>query len=258
MRTICLRQSLLVVLAVLIGWANTMAQSGPLVPKSEEARTTNSVYLYKVFGKEVNIPVYLTSNRTVSIKYCWYSTKMVFGESVRISENPYRIEEGTYTNGRLTTYAKDGYIYTLEWYPDGKIKRIRKYDQTTGNEREAVRHYVGDKMVIGLWLNEGERVNCPGKGLTDAKYVYMPSGTLETNYSYSSDYKELAGFRISSQYLCRIVKAKRLWRNNGAFVKQWQDRSSDEKLVRIMDNGSFYTENVYDASDKVRCAKFLN
>lgn len=251
MKIFGLRRRLFVVTVFLIGWAHTMAQSGPLVPQTKELKTWNSFLLYEVFGKHVNIPVYLNSAENISIQFCWYSTKMVFGERVRTSENPYRIEEGTYINGRLSMYTKEGYSYKLEWSSDGGLIRIRKYSQTTGSEYPIAFH-------SRQWTTESTTINCPGKGLIVSTHIYMPKGVLSTERYLKPDYKRLVWYEIKNQCLYKITKAKSLERPRGQLAQEWMDRSSEERLVNIMFNGSFHSEKLYDVNDKVSCGAIFS
>ena len=175
---------------------------------------------------------------------------MVFGERTRTSENPYRIEEGTYINGRLSMYVKDRYVYKLEWSSSGQILRITKYYQTTGEEIKCF-------VTHGFWTEQGKRIDCPGTGLVISDHIYVPRGILQTDQYYGKEAKRIEGYQITSEWLHKIVKAKSLCKISGQLAKKWVDRSSDEKLIRIMNNGRFDSDEVFTA-DKVSCEAFLN
>ena len=159
--------------------ASAMAQTSSVAPTSEEIQKKNGSKIYKViqdffvydyhpyidkqFVKhayrdlKIRIPLYLSTPRDVTIKYCWYSTKMAFGEEIRTSEEPGYIEEGTYVNGRLTMYKSQCWYYATLYYYDefeklasGLATIFYKFNWSADGEIISAHRYndAGDEMVL--------------------------------------------------------------------------------------------------------------
>lgn len=146
---------------------NTMAQTSPVAPTSLEIQTKNSVLLKDVmmgvfllddnnkmiyYGNTyIRIPLYLSVPQDVTIKYCWYGTKMAFGEEIRVSEEPEYIEEGMYVNGRLTMYKtktmlkKDQTVFCkFNWSDNGEIMSVDKYNA----DGDLIRSYKSENYNV--------------------------------------------------------------------------------------------------------------
>ncbi len=224
-----MKKILLFLLSGILCFNIVKAQSGPLVPTDYKIKVKNSVILYEAIYR-VNIPVYLNSSRNANIKYCWYSTKEMFGEKVRTDEKPYRVEEGSYTNGRLTLYRKSDYTYRLFWDYNGEITKIVKYDSTTGEEKSTKTLY--NYCWVGYDIVRFEKRN----------FSRFIKNALRTERIENRNEIRLCGFEIINNQLDWIQRG--MYRQTsyyGVFIdaKKWDDIDRRIHCANIHQNGSF-------------------
>ena len=224
-----MKKILLFLLSGILCFNIVKAQSGPLVPTDYKIKVKNSVILYEAI-RLVNIPVYLNSSRDVNIKYCWYKTKEMFGEKVRTDEQPYRIEEGSYTNGRLTLYRKSNYTFRLFWDYNGEITKIVTYDSKTGVEKSTKTLY--NYCWVGYDIVRFEKRNF-SRSITNA---------LRTERIENRNEISLCGFEIINNQLDWIQRGMyRETSYDGIFIdaKKWKNMDKREHCANIHQNGSF-------------------
>ncbi len=217
----------------------TFAQSSPLAPKDYQSKVSNSIKLYRVI-KYVDIPVYLNTPDNKTITYCWYKTKISFGEKVRISDNPIQVEVGEYINGRLSMYNTGSYIYKLEWRYDGYITKIVKYN------------------------NDGTVINSDSYTYYDAnREIRLYGGAVRArldkpfwlrNYTSIGDEYRLNGYTVSSGKIVEMTIY--LTPKGRKYPNQWNQRVVEEVVASINPDGSFGSG--FDFNDNVRCASFEN
>lgn len=196
------------------------------------------------------IPLYMSFPQNGTVKFCWYDTKMMFGEKVRTSESPSRTEEGTYVNGRLSMYkASDGYIYKFNWVnirgmvllesivkyrSDGsedkryssKIYGYTWADTKTFSKRIGNHHTRSISMYNSLITREF----CPGSG--EVLFLFgldFHHGALHTNY-------------VRGEY-CK---------------GDWKVEKGTSFTFSITPDGRFgKSELLYDFNDHVRCENYV-
>ena len=168
----------------------TFAQS-PLAPKEPRAQLIN--YLMWRDIEFLSIPVYLSTPRDANIKYCWYSTRMAFGEKVRTTEEPYRTEEGQYTNGRLTMYHKNDIFYKFVWNHDGSIKHIILYDEN-GNSRGSIANNSSYR-----WYSANSSVSYYIGGVR--YYYHLDALFVLTKFENTNDGCYIVGYSVKDGYI---------------------------------------------------------
>lgn len=239
-----MKKSFLLMVSCCLFACVTFAQSSSVAPKDYKSQTINSYLLYKAVNNGPNIPVYLTSARDVTIEYCWYKTAMQWGNCVRVSEEPVRIEQGTYVSGRLTDYKKEGVFYNIEWSPTGIITKINKYDK----DGKSCGTYA---LPYGWYWTDYEAVKLEGKGLTSPSSVHVRN-TLVKEKIWCGFY----GFYFSSGQLIDKNTTKELMKVDGQLAKKWVDTSREKVICTFNPDGSVCSSSCFDFNNSSKCAYF--
>lgn len=237
--------TMLVVLTI-----NAFAQAGAY--SSTVVKTKNVVLLYRAIG-DVNIPTMLHSPKNGKVVYCWYPTRMAFGENVRTSETPDYKEEGTYTDGRLTFYKQGAYYYRIKYAADGCIERIIKYN-SSGDELENT-SLASEK----LYWTSYKKLDCPGKGLVSPSSVYISNVLLNREYK-SSSYVSLSGYCIEGSKLVLKRAARELTKVSGQLAKKWVMDDGGSDMATIYDDGRIKSSSSFrnfDFSDTVGNSSYV-
>lgn len=222
----------------------SLAQSN-MGPKAHKSQVINSAMLYEAIGY-VDIPVYLTYSRDVTLKYCWYKTTMQWGNYVRTSEEPIRTQQGAYVNGRLSTYQKGIYLYQISWSSDGEITSIHKY-QENGSYSKSYYPYS-----FGLYWTNNESLSKTGRrsNTITISHVFL------TDRSIGDNYITLAGYCISSGWLCKKIVQEDFMKVKGQIAKKWVDHSRTDQLRKINPDGSFSSNDCFDVCNNAKCAYY--
>lgn len=255
----------IVLTLLLVSFAFNIANAQ--IPTHIKIKTINSLMLYKgIEAADINIPVYLDSPSNVNITYCWYQTKEMFGEKVRTSDKPIRVEKGSYSNGRLTLYSKDdskgrediyltkdAYTYRLFWSDDGLITKIERYLTSSGEEMGSLSLYD-----LGLtWYDHKSHV------VSYDGFVKSVSQVLIKDISKVSLTRiVLSGYYVRNNTLYSM----NYWATRKNTRQQWSETDFGGGLYRIHPNGSFISkcnyvegykrEDWFDPDDNVKCDYF--
>ncbi len=214
----------------------------PLAPKEPRAQLIN--YLMWRNIEFLSIPVYLSTPRDANIKYCWYSTRMAFGEKVRTSEEPYRTEEGMYTKGRLTMYHKNDIFYKFEWNHDGSIKSITLY-----NENGDSRGSIANKSY--RWYSANSSVNYYIGGVR--YYYHVDALFVLTKFENTKDICDIEGYSVKDGYI--VWKVYDHYRSNYKRKDYEHVRNNNEyKRVHISQIWSGGKDS-FNPNDPVMCSK---
>ncbi len=243
-----MKKSFLLIVSCCLFACVTFAQSSSVAPKDYKSQTINSLLLREAsndhYDGSINIPVYLTSARDVTIEYCWYKTAMQWGNCVRVSEEPVRVEQGTYVNGRLTDYKTAKFFYNIEWSPTGIITRINKYDK----DGKSCGTYA---LPYGWYWTDYETIELEGKGLTSPSSVHIRN-TLVKEKTWCGFY----GFCFSSGQLIHKRTQKELMKVDGQLAKKWVDTSWESVICKFNPDGSMCSSSCFDFNNSSKCACF--
>ena len=245
-----MKKSFLLIVSCCLFACVTFAQSSSVAPKDYKSLTINCYLLWKAFDSHNNldIPVYLTSARDVTIEYRWYKTTMQWGNCVRVSEEPVRVEQGTYVNGRLTDYKKEYVFYNIEWSPTGIITKINKYDK----DGKSCGTYV---LPYGWYWTDYEAVKLEGTGLASPSSVHVRN-TLVQEKVVNDVFGDLTGWYISSGQLIFKATMKELRKVDGQLAKKWVDTSWEKVICTFNPNGSVRSSSSFDFNNSSKCACF--
>lgn len=249
----------------------SLAQRHPMAPKDNDDFYKTCILAYQA---DIHIPLYLDNSRSASIKYNWYHTAELFGELTRTEELPYHSEEGTYINGRLSTYKHslktdetDSYVYIdkITWSPDGKINTIKRY-KLDGSLSKSFNEVTGS-WHSHLVVETTEKYGKFGYGHIEADDLFVTYSERESSSA------SILGYQIKGQYLYEIFRnvqmsyrkvygaftdksrtIKNGWIYNKYPRKDWRGERYYETLPASEKVGNIhYTGNVggYDPNDKL-------
>lgn len=218
----------------------------PLTTYNEDQQLVRDYIL-----KNLCIPLYMSFPENGSVKYCWYDTKMMFGEKVRTSESPSRIEEGTYVNGRLSMYkASDGYIYKFNWVNMSGMVLLESIVKYGVDGSEKMRH--SGQIYKYSW----EKAKTISAISPKAQSISIYNAYITSVLRKSDGVLRLFGYDFYGGGL------RQKYVDGRYYSRKWNVSKKEEVVFRIMPDGRFAHDkseeiNLYDFNDSVRCECYV-
>lgn len=246
-----MKKLLLGLIASILSTSAIMAQSF-LDNNEENVRNAYTLYMSRSYSSsflyELHIPLYVNYPKNGTVKFCWYNTKMVFGEEVRTSESPSRTEEGTYVDGRLSMYkSNDGYIYKFNW---GNVRdmvlleSIVQYN-STGNEMSR-----SQRSTEYQW--EKEKI-ISARVRKHVRNLYMHNALITQERSQSTSLY-LEGYKLSGD----LIREKHSsYYKNGYWHYDLFHKM--DIVLRIMPDGRFPSDSprLFDFNNNIKCESYV-
>lgn len=254
-----MKKLLLGLILSLLSTSAIMAQS---FQSNDEETVRNALTLHmscwnsKVYLEKLCIPLYVATPQNGTVKFCWYDTKMVFGEKVRTGEKPSRTEEGTYVNGRLSMYKRsDNDIYKFNWVNTGNMVLL-----------ESIVRYRGDGSEIDRYTREyypweKEKTISSRASNHHTRSISMSNALITKEYGSSDGTLILEGYqfyggRLRQKY-ARGEYIRRNWQQSAGEQHYYQ-----QDYLNITPDGRFSRkglsdEELYDLNDPVRCECYV-